>query len=473
MSRFSVRSLRFAAAMALLLFACGKTEHDQPPHGPTDAQKLQLFLNEHFPLHGLVTGVQLSIRDKPDPEAQTIGWLRIGTRIRLGKDKKGSATCQSGWHPLYPQGWVCLGEGVSVSNTPPSSDIASNPPAKDAALPYRYYMVKDLGVPEYHRLPSRNEQRAALAYSKHYLELLGKDEKRAQRFLDGELKNEIERPSVVRRLLRHGFFLAAAGIETRAKRNFIRTVSGRYIKEAHLAERSGSDFHGEWINDENRLPIAWAIRGASPLKKHESKDGSIKLIKDESHDGIARLSKLDWKGLKNINGKVYHELGDELYLRNWYAAVAKKVKPPKGVKDSDTWIHIALNQQTLVLYHGKKPIYATLISTGVTDFETPTGEFHVRDKRVADTMANIGADLDNSYSIEDVPWTQYIKGSVAIHGAFWHNRFGLRNSHGCINLAPKDAHVVFNETKPELPEGWHGIHAPSIGEKGSLVWISD
>jgi hypothetical protein len=46
---------------------------------------------------------------------------------------------------------------------------------------------------------------------------------------------------------------------------------------------------------------------------------------------------------------------------------------------------------------------------------------------------------------------------VALHAAFWHQRFGRVRSHGCVNLAPADAHWLFDWTTPNLPSGFHGV----------------
>jgi hypothetical protein len=66
---------------------------------------------------------------------------------------------------------------------------------------------------------------------------------------------------------------------------------------------------------------------------------------------------------------------------------------------------------------------------------------------------------DGPYSIDDVPWVMYFNGGYALHGAFWHDRFGAERSHGCVNLAPEDAKTVFNWTDPPLPPAWHGVFA--------------
>ncbi len=93
---------------------------------------------------------------------------------------------------------------------------------------------------------------------------------------------------------------------------------------------------------------------------------------------------------------------------------------------------------------------------------------------VTDTMANLGPEAgDDTYRIQDVPWTQYFEGGFALHTAFWHNRFGLRRSHGCVNLAPADAHRIFQETWPRIPEGWHGVTTDGSGFRASRVHVTE
>ena len=95
-------------------------------------------------------------------------------------------------------------------------------------------------------------------------------------------------------------------------------------------------------------------------------------------------------------------------------------------------------------------------------------------KYISDTMADIGADAeDDRYRIEDVPWTQYFSGSLALHGAFWHDRFGMRRSHGCVNISPPDAQRVFAHTLPQVPRGWHGAATFKTGFRSSKVLVTE
>ena len=46
------------------------------------------------------------------------------------------------------------------------------------------------------------------------------------------------------------------------------------------------------------------------------------------------------------------------------------------------------------------------------------------------------------YVVEEVPYVLSFDHGQALHGALWHDRFGNRGSHGCVNLAPADASTI-------------------------------
>ena len=52
--------------------------------------------------------------------------------------------------------------------------------------------------------------------------------------------------------------------------------------------------------------------------------------------------------------------------------------------------------------------------------------------------------------------------------AYWHDEFGKVRSHGCVNLAPKDAAWLFEWTDPSVPVTWHGVLNK---ERGTVVYI--
>jgi L,D-transpeptidase catalytic domain len=48
-----------------------------------------------------------------------------------------------------------------------------------------------------------------------------------------------------------------------------------------------------------------------------------------------------------------------------------------------------------------------------------------------------------------VPWCSYFTAAgAAMHGTYWHNDYGRRNSAGCVNLSPANAKKIFRWTLP-------------------------
>jgi len=57
---------------------------------------------------------------------------------------------------------------------------------------------------------------------------------------------------------------------------------------------------------------------------------------------------------------------------------------------------------------------------------------------------------------------------VAIHGAFWHNAFGEKRSHGCINVSPEDAKWIFRWTTPYISLAQSEMRV-SLPDHGTIV----
>jgi len=464
-----------------------------------DAERArQAKLDAEFPKHGAVAGVELRVHAKPSAASPVVGWLRIGTPVRLGEEKVRGEGCGGPFRRVHPAGFVCDDALLQVGDAPIETEHPTDegwksgqleqakargalvvpPGARDAPLPYDYYFVKEPAVPEYHRLPSRNEQRAALAKAERYVELLTKEDKRAAAYLAGEAQLGPPGTAITARYLDRGFFVASSGEEVRAKRRFVRTTQGRYIKKAQLETRTGHDFEGVELGEGRALPIAWVNRTARMLVGVEKAEGGLGFESDEASEPLERQAVLpNWKGRDNLSGKVMHILetpAGPRYLRAWFVSVAKATKRPPEVPAGGSWVHVDLSEQTLVLYEGETPVFATLVSTGVEDNATPVGVFEIARKRTTATMANLGPEADDDrYRIEDVPWVQYFEGSFALHTAFWHTRFGMARSHGCVNMAPHDAHRVFGATKPDVPDGWHGVSTVDTELSGSYVVVTE
>ncbi len=126
---------------------------------------------------------------------------------------------------------------------------------------------------------------------------------------------------------------------------------------------------------------------------------------------------------------------------------------PSSVPPGAKWVHVDLTEQVLTAYEGDTWVYATLVSTGMPgnrDTITHSGLFRVWSKTLHELMAE-----ENEYFVEEVPYTQYFHAGEALHGAFWHSKFGVAVTHGCVNLSLPDARWLFAWATPALPSGWH------------------
>jgi hypothetical protein len=217
-------------------------------------------------------------------------------------------------------------------------------------------------------------------------------------------------------------------------------------------------------------------RGAQKLLVSEDKKGGLKLGWGGE---LPRRSAVLLTGREALVSSVLlHETTAGFWVRMSELKVAKP-QIPEDVGENERWVDVDLTRQQLVAFEGKKPVFATLISSGRRNFEdpehdfpTPPGVFRIREKHVTTTMDGDVAS-DGPYSIEDVPWVMYFQGSYALHGAFWHDAFGNMRSHGCINMSPDDARTLFAWTEPQLPDGWHGVFAKDESAGSRIVIHED
>jgi len=128
------------------------------------------------------------------------------------------------------------------------------------------------------------------------------------------------------------------------------------------------------------------------------------------------------------------------------------------VDPADKKVLINLTYQTLSCMEGNTEVYFCRVSSGAifdasgapTDkYSTPVGDLSTNWKIVSLNMSGGGS--TSGYSTPAVPWCTVISGEgIAIHGAFWHNDFGERRSHGCVNVKPEDAKWIFRWTTPYI-----------------------
>ena len=260
-----------------------------------------------------------------------------------------------------------------------------------------------------------------------------------------------------------GFYVAVDKTFRWNNRSWYKTTKGLVAPSDRFWQASGPKFKGVELDGATwKLPVAWVYGGRKSVGTYEI-DPSAKGAKNAKSYERFDAMPLTGKTIEH-GGSRYEELADGTWVKQSQVRIARMPALPAGLGPNERWIDVNLKTQTLVALVGDRPIYATLISSGKEskikdkDHATPTGEWRVREKHITTTMDGDGtAAGDLPYSIEDVPYVMYFNRSYALHGAFWHNNFGVQMSHGCVNLAPLDAKYLFFFADPPIPAGFHGV----------------
>ncbi len=113
----------------------------------------------------------------------------------------------------------------------------------------------------------------------------------------------------------------------------------------------------------------------------------------------------------------------------------------------EKWIEVDLGNQKLKAYEGAEVVFETEISSGKAHTPTLVGKFRIMRKFESQLMSGPG------YYLPGVPWVMYFYGGYALHGAYWHDKWGTPTSHGCVNLRIDDAKWLYDWSDPVVPEG--------------------
>lgn len=539
---------------------CKKDAADPPPAAATTVTSApvaegDVVISKTAKLAAL--GMTTSIYEKPSTTAKRLGYLRVGAIVPRSEKSYGNADgCPGAWYAVAPRGFVCTGRYATTEIDNPLARAASVRPDTNRPLPYAYGFIRSV-APLYTRLPSRQEQikseyklRNHFRWFANHASEEQKIEKGANDFVRelmpdaaeprtfegladvtffGGKTNEdpppfwIERgnrsiPNVtgfdqqpqsffLNRIKRHtgvafvGAFDAGPELD---HRKFAITVDMRLVPIDKVKPETASPWHGvEITGDDIKLPVAFA----RPCARGNDKQGPPRPCRHVfNHDGermrlgdlLPSRAFLRLTGTRKVVDDVpFWETTAGYWMREKDIALA--VTPhtwPGAAERGERWIDVSIDNQTLVAWEGKKPVFVTLVSTGQdgagdpkTTKSTVRGVFRVKSKHITATMdsaerskesggaapdrfagesATADDEHDSSFELRDVPYVQYFQDGYALHAAYWHDRFGLPRSHGCINLSPIDAMRLFRFTDP-IPDGWHG--AAFDPGKGTIIIV--
>lgn len=111
----------------------------------------------------------------------------------------------------------------------------------------------------------------------------------------------------------------------------------------------------------------------------------------------------------------------------------------------DEEIEVNLTDQSLTLWEGGHPAWSTLVSTGVTGAETPTGLYKVEYKMDATRMVGTNPS-GHHYDLPGVPWVMPFMGDYTLHGAYWRDTYGVPQSNGCVSMPVPAAKYLYDRT---------------------------
>lgn len=107
----------------------------------------------------------------------------------------------------------------------------------------------------------------------------------------------------------------------------------------------------------------------------------------------------------------------------------------EGALDKPQEIIVDLSEQRLYAYENGLLKRSFFVSSGLAQFPTPTGSFAVTKVPSVWYAGNYGPNNPQNYDFGQVPNNLRFKPQYFLHTAYWHNDFGHRRSHGCVNIA--------------------------------------
>ncbi len=235
---------------------------------------------------------------------------------------------------------------------------------------------------------------------------------------------------------------------------------------------------GFWA--EVTVPVAWQHRAPS-LEGYKFDYDHYKLYWGQVHRVIDRAD--------DAEGRAWYRIYDDLEENRqaWVLArTLRKVQPaelsPISPDVTDKRIVIDLGRQTIGAYEAGVLVFETQIASGTTyqsddgeefDFSTPEGVYHVQRKRPSRRMRG-GYKIPgvDTYDVNGVPYCTYFSYTgAAVHGAYWHNNYGLPRSHGCINVLPDAAKWLFRWSQPYMgyDEDYRWVQAGEVATPIEII----
>jgi hypothetical protein len=378
-----------------------------------------------------------NVHATPEGEGRERGRILRGESFRIYAERDGP-DCKQPWALVAESAWVCLDRTEPTDHAPrPLPELDDG-----AMLPFIYARHKahdDPATPPISVWRSASDHRAG-AEPLETLPAYGSY-------------------AFTRRTPNRGTPLLVTADRT--------VVAAKQLELFEPSEFSGRDLRTAPITSGHTL--AWAVRWKS----------TIHAAPDETAEEIGRVPyhaelEVTGEGVLDAEGMRWFEVpATDAHPAGWISSHDVRrfvpLAPPEPVLGGQISIDVDLDEQVLSVWIEHTPVFATLISSGKPNDRTPPGLYRVETKRAYGKMQSL-PNAEEPYFVDAVPWVLYFHGRYALHAAYWHDMFGHVQSHGCVNLSPRDAKVVFELASPRLPDGWLLVHEHA-SDPGALVRV--
>ncbi len=453
-AKLRLADLALPSALACVALACSGGSKTPALSRTEEVVRSAPVPPENAPKLGVVSE-RLLVREFTDVRAPSLGVLRAGARVPRSVEAVSHAGCAGGWYAIRPRGFVCVGGEATLDLNHPTLAAMALAPTLDAKLPYTYARARN-DTPLFERVQGQEDS----------VREVGQLHRRACMAVVGSWKAKEPSGSEARLAL---------------------LTDGHFLRASDLEAAKGSDFTGIELSKSQDLPVAFVVKRGVRSFRVNGTDA-------EKGDLLEYHSELTLSGRFRSLGSIKYwafdgaalrpsNAGDELWVRHQdVTVVQKRTTFPDFVKDDTRWLDVSVSTGTLVSYTGHRPLFVTLLSVArelpekTNDTQPasdgprpiPLGTFEVKQKDLT-FVDKDPAGFGEAFEVQDAPWALELSSGQLIHGAYWHDRFGIEHGAGSFALSPADASRVFRFVGPELPSGWHAV--ASSATQGTPVVI--
>lgn len=453
--------MRVPAALALVgTIACGGTSDapppDQPAPKPASSPSQPVATPEvpptsppEFPegTRSLELIRTVGVRIEAGDGAKRIGTIAIDTRVAWSRTQKAKG-CKEPWVEIRPRGWIC-GDYVKPSKKPPFG--------REVPFLERGELVP--GV--YGKITAPNSVTYVMEKPKKEKDNKRKPKGPVTSTKDVDAKPEpklIEGKPIVGSVNVRQYDELIVDGKTYWK---VSQKDSEYVLGQAISKHRPSLYGGSRLGDDTgwTIPVAfvwprvvsWQQAGTSYKAQG---GGQVRMVAARTPLPILEVFS------DKANKPLAYRVGPEEWIQAADVRLFNPAAPPPQLLPNERWIDVDLESQILVAFEGTTAVYATMVSTGGKETPTLTGTYRMWLKESEADMKGLNG--EDPYSVATVPWTQFFspENDLALHTAYWHDQFGTKRSHGCVNLAPRDARALFDWATPTLPPGWSELEVP-------------